>query len=113
MYRLMFHVLAHTYYAHFKEVWLVGLHAHLNLAFSHFTAFHRRYNLIEPKETEVLRDLEIALHLCDDFNHQPELAATLANISDLLESDSKDAGAKSHCSDDTSGELRLPFIDKI
>lgn len=29
-------------------------------------AFNRRFNLIDPKETEVLRDLEIALHLTDD-----------------------------------------------
>uniref|UniRef100_A0A2M4A736 Putative mob1/phocein family n=1 Tax=Anopheles triannulatus TaxID=58253 RepID=A0A2M4A736_9DIPT len=64
--RLLFHVIAHLYAAHFREVALLGLHAHLNLTFAHLTAFHRRYNLIESKETEVLRDLEIALRLTDD-----------------------------------------------
>uniref|UniRef100_A0A182N2L0 Uncharacterized protein n=1 Tax=Anopheles dirus TaxID=7168 RepID=A0A182N2L0_9DIPT len=64
--RLLFHVIAHLYAAHFREVALLGLHAHLNLTFAHLTAFHRRFNLIEPKETEVLRDLEVALRLTDD-----------------------------------------------
>uniref|UniRef100_A0A182P1S6 MOB kinase activator-like 2 n=1 Tax=Anopheles epiroticus TaxID=199890 RepID=A0A182P1S6_9DIPT len=64
--RLLFHVIAHLYAAHFREVALLGLHAHLNLTFAHLTAFHRRFNLIEAKETEVLRDLEIALRLTDD-----------------------------------------------
>uniref|UniRef100_A0A8W7P8Z6 MOB kinase activator-like 2 n=1 Tax=Anopheles coluzzii TaxID=1518534 RepID=A0A8W7P8Z6_ANOCL len=64
--RLLFHVIAHLYAAHFREVTMLGLHAHLNLTFAHLTAFHRRFNLIEPKETEVLRDLEIALRLTDD-----------------------------------------------
>ncbi|XP_065084722.1 MOB kinase activator-like 2 isoform X3 [Ochlerotatus camptorhynchus] len=64
--RLLFHVIAHLYAAHFREVALLGLHAHLNLTFAHLTALHRRFNLIEPKETEVLRDLEIALRLTDD-----------------------------------------------
>uniref|UniRef100_A0A182QET9 Uncharacterized protein n=1 Tax=Anopheles farauti TaxID=69004 RepID=A0A182QET9_9DIPT len=64
--RLLFHVIAHLYAAHFREVTLLGLHAHLNLTFAHLTTFHRRFNLIEPKETEVLRDLEVALRLTDD-----------------------------------------------
>uniref|UniRef100_A0A182W9E1 MOB kinase activator-like 2 n=1 Tax=Anopheles minimus TaxID=112268 RepID=A0A182W9E1_9DIPT len=64
--RLLFHVIAHLYAAHFREVTLLGLHAHLNLTFEHLTVFHRRFNLIESKETEVLRDLEIALRLTDD-----------------------------------------------
>lgn len=64
--RLLFHVIAHLYAAHFREVALLGLHAHLNLTFAHLTALHRRFNLIEPKETEVLRDLEVALRLTDD-----------------------------------------------
>ncbi|XP_055621199.1 MOB kinase activator-like 2 isoform X3 [Toxorhynchites rutilus septentrionalis] len=64
--RLLFHVIAHLYAAHFREVALLGLHAHLNLTFAHLTALHRRFNLIEPKETEVLRDLEIALRLTED-----------------------------------------------
>ncbi|KAF5289115.1 hypothetical protein FQA39_LY15217 [Lamprigera yunnana] len=70
--RLLFHVIAHLYAAHFKEVWLLGLHAHLNLTFTHLTALHNRFTLIETKETEVLRDLEIALHLCEDINHEIE-----------------------------------------
>lgn len=64
--RLLFHVVAHLYAAHFREVVLLGLHAHLNLTFAHLTALQHRFSLIEPKETEVLRDLELALRLSED-----------------------------------------------
>uniref|UniRef100_A0A1Q3G266 Putative mob1/phocein family n=1 Tax=Culex tarsalis TaxID=7177 RepID=A0A1Q3G266_CULTA len=77
--RLLFHVIAHLYAAHFREVALLGLHAHLNLTFAHLTALHRRFNLIEPKETEVLRDLEIALRLTDDA--VPSTGATSSSSS--------------------------------
>lgn len=64
--RLLFHVMAHLYAAHFKEVVMLGLHAHLNLTFAHLTALHYRFSLIELKETEILRDLEVALKLTED-----------------------------------------------
>lgn len=64
--RLLFHVVAHLYAAHFKEVVMLGLHSHLNLTFAHLTALHHRFALIEPKETEILRDLEVALRLTED-----------------------------------------------
>lgn len=67
--RLQFHVIAHLYAAHFREIALLGLHTHLNLTFAHLTALHRRFNLIDEKETDVLRDLEVALRLTDDSNH--------------------------------------------
>ncbi|XP_044734861.1 MOB kinase activator-like 2 isoform X2 [Chrysoperla carnea] len=67
--RLLFHVVAHLYAAHFREVVLLGLHAHLNLTFAHLTALQHRFSLIEPKETEVLRDLELALRLSEDSNN--------------------------------------------
>lgn len=39
--RQLFHVVAHLYAAHFREVALLGLHAHLNLTFAHLTALQR------------------------------------------------------------------------
>ncbi|SPP77080.1 MOB kinase activator-like 2 isoform X1 [Drosophila guanche] len=68
--RLQFHVIAHLYAAHFREIALLGLHTHLNLTFAHLTALHRRFNLIDEKETDVLRDLEVALRLTDDSGGQ-------------------------------------------
>jgi Mob1/phocein family len=90
MLRLLFHVIAHMYAAHFREIALLGLHPHLNSTFALLVALQRsvnrrvlspwcrllitsaslptrrRFNLIEPKEMEVLSDLEAALHLTDD-----------------------------------------------
>lgn len=39
----------------------MGLHAHLNCVFAHLTLLNQRFNLIDPKETEILGDLEAAL----------------------------------------------------
>nr|XP_034825640.1 MOB kinase activator-like 2 [Maniola hyperantus] len=63
--RLLFHVVAHLYAAHFRELALLRLHAHLHLTFAHLTALDRRFALLDAKETDVLRDLEAALRLGD------------------------------------------------
>ncbi|KAI5632950.1 mob1/phocein family domain-containing protein [Phthorimaea operculella] len=63
--RLLFHVVAHLYAAHFRSLALLRLHAHLHLTFAHLSALDQRYALIDHKETEVLRDLEVALRLSE------------------------------------------------
>ncbi|XP_035431452.2 MOB kinase activator-like 2 isoform X3 [Spodoptera frugiperda] len=63
--RLLFHVVAHMYAAHFRQLALLRLHAHLHLTFAHLTALDRRFALLDHKETEVLRDLEVALRLSE------------------------------------------------
>ncbi|KAJ4450463.1 MOB kinase activator-like 2 isoform X3 [Periplaneta americana] len=64
--RLLFHVLAHLYHCHFREVVLLNLHAHLNCVFAHLTLFNHRFQLIELKETEILQDLVLALKVHSD-----------------------------------------------
>ncbi|KAJ8725316.1 hypothetical protein PYW07_016274 [Mythimna separata] len=64
--RLLFHVVAHMYAAHFRQLALLRLHAHLHLTFAHLTALDRRFALLDHKETEVLRDLEVALRLTEE-----------------------------------------------
>ncbi|XP_065159536.1 MOB kinase activator-like 2 isoform X2 [Atheta coriaria] len=109
--RLLFHVVAHLYAAHFKEVVLLGLHAHLNLTFVHLTALHNRFALIETKETEVLRDLEIALRLTEDsssaaqvVNAQEGTAATASGGG--IDGESIEAGVEAfaHTGDNTTGK---------
>jgi len=78
MLRLLFHVIAHMYAAHFREIALLGLHPHLNSTFALLVALQRRFNLIEPKEMEVLSDLEAALHLTDDGAATPSATTTTA-----------------------------------
>ncbi|XP_037968129.2 MOB kinase activator-like 2 isoform X3 [Plutella xylostella] len=63
--RLLFHVVAHLYAAHFRQLALLRLHAHLHLTFAHLTALDRRFQLLDAKETDVLRDLEVALRLTE------------------------------------------------
>ncbi|XP_078286714.1 MOB kinase activator 2-like isoform X1 [Rhinoraja longicauda] len=55
--RYLFHVVAHIYCAHFKEVVALELHPHLNTLYTHFLIFVREFNLVDPKETAVMRDL--------------------------------------------------------
>lgn len=61
--RLLFHVLAHIYHNHFKEIVLLNLHSHLNCIFAHLVLFNDRFKLVEEKEVEVLEDLAVALKL--------------------------------------------------
>lgn len=62
--RLLYHVIAHIYHSHFKEIVLLNLHPHLNCIFAHLVLFNERFNkLIDEKELEVLHDLAIALKL--------------------------------------------------
>ncbi|KAK9508425.1 hypothetical protein O3M35_005987 [Rhynocoris fuscipes] len=64
--RLLFHVMAHVYHCHFREVVLLNLHAHLNCLFAHLVLFDARFHLIDTHETEILNDLVVALKLLDN-----------------------------------------------
>ncbi|CAH2326327.1 MOB kinase activator 2 isoform X1 [Pelobates cultripes] len=55
--RYLFHVLAHIYSAHFKEIAALELHGHLNTLLIHFLLFVREFSLLDPKETAILDDL--------------------------------------------------------
>uniref|UniRef100_A0A8C1A9V9 MOB kinase activator 2a n=2 Tax=Cyprinus carpio TaxID=7962 RepID=A0A8C1A9V9_CYPCA len=59
--RYLFHVLAHIYWAHFKETVALELQGHLNTLFAHFIVFVREFNLVEPKETCIMDDLSEVL----------------------------------------------------
>lgn len=96
--RLLFHVVAHLYAAHFKEVVMLGLHAHLNLTFAHLTALHHRFSLIEPKETEILMDLEVALRLREETTNQEGANANNNDHSDTSDTlDSKSNLTEGSC----------------
>jgi hypothetical protein len=73
--KLLYHVLAHIYHSHFKEIVLLNLHSHLNCIFAHLVLFNDKFKLIEEKEVEVLHDLAIALKLF------PPLASQTSNDS--------------------------------
>ncbi|VEN63366.1 unnamed protein product [Callosobruchus maculatus] len=95
--RLLFHVIAHLYAAHFKEVMMLGLHAHLNLTFAHLTALQHRFSLIETKETEILRDLEVALHLTED-SQEP------ANNNEKMDEAASDTHSKTQVTETSCGD---------
>ena len=61
IHRHLFHVLAHIYHAHFREIALLKLHPHLNTLFQHFITFNRKFCMVDEKETEVLEDLFVKL----------------------------------------------------
>ncbi|CAL8079278.1 unnamed protein product [Orchesella dallaii] len=81
--RLMFHVIAHVYHSHFREVVLLSLHAHLNCVFAHFTIFNETFQLVEDKETEILQDLSLAMKLTtnsDPMDDDPMSDSNKENI---------------------------------
>merc|ERR1712071_305799 len=63
IHRLLFHVVAHLYHQHFRELLLLGLHGHLHGLFAHLILFNSLFRLIEDKEAEILHDLVIAFRL--------------------------------------------------
>lgn len=74
--RLLFHVVAHLYHRHFRELLLLGLHGHLHGLFAHLILFNSRFRLIDDKETEILHDLVIALRLQTTGNQDDKCAVT-------------------------------------
>jgi len=83
--KLLFHVVAHIYHSHFREIVLLGLHAHLNSIFAHMIEFNLCHQLIEERETEVLQDLIHALKLAPDKvnSDQESITSSLADGVDL------------------------------
>ncbi|XP_076368608.1 MOB kinase activator 2-like isoform X2 [Tachypleus tridentatus] len=86
IHRLLFHIIAHIYHAHFKEIVLLNFHAHLNSLFSHFILFNQQFSLVEEKETEVLNDLAAAMKL-DSSGEQETLLTSKHNESDSFDCD--------------------------
>ncbi|XP_033909869.1 MOB kinase activator 2-like isoform X4 [Acipenser ruthenus] len=72
--RYLFHVLAHIYWAHFKETVALDLQGHLNTLYAHFIVFIREFNLVDPKETSIMDDLSEVLcsSSADAQNHVKE-----------------------------------------
>lgn len=77
--RLLFHVLAHIYQAHFREIVLLNLHTHLNSIFCHFWLFNDHFKMVEEKETEILQDLAVVLKLLNNQNEDEKLSNTEDN----------------------------------
>ena len=63
IFKLLFHVLAHMYYAHFNDLLNHGLHSHLNTVFMNFILLDQEHNLLDQKETVPLEDLIQAMGL--------------------------------------------------
>jgi hypothetical protein len=57
IYRLLFHVLAHMYHAHYDTLLQLGLVPHLNSLFAHFTAFCKAHALLDAKDAQCMADL--------------------------------------------------------
>ncbi|KAL0968352.1 hypothetical protein UPYG_G00265750 [Umbra pygmaea] len=54
---LLFQVLAHIYWSHYRETLCLGLHPHLNTLFAHLVHFSLQHHLLEPEHTQPLQDL--------------------------------------------------------
>jgi MOB kinase activator 1 len=50
VYRLLLHVFAHIYHAHFQVVLHLKSEGHLNSLFAHFLAFGREFGLLDTKD---------------------------------------------------------------
>lgn len=46
----MFWVYAHIYHAHFSDIKMMEMEAHVNTSFKHFMYFVEEFNLVDEKE---------------------------------------------------------------
>ncbi|KAI9173150.1 Maintenance of ploidy protein mob2 [Blastocladiella emersonii ATCC 22665] len=53
----MFRILAHIYHAHYDKILHLHAEAHLNTLFAHFVCFAKEFDLLDKKDTDVLKDL--------------------------------------------------------
>ncbi|OQV18111.1 putative MOB kinase activator-like 2 [Hypsibius exemplaris] len=81
--RLLFHVLAHIYHAHFDAHVHLGTHVYLNGLFAHFVLFSQHFNLIESREFDVLRDLIDKLLADNDVIRESETATAATTLRPL------------------------------
>ncbi|XP_074661044.1 MOB kinase activator 2-like isoform X2 [Tubulanus polymorphus] len=60
IHKYLFQVIAHIYYAHFKEIVILSLNGHLNILMKHFMLFNRIFNILD-KDCDIMDDLVVAL----------------------------------------------------
>lgn len=63
IFKLLFHVQAHMYYAHFSDFVNHELYSYLNTVLMNFILFQQEFHLLDPKETAPLDDLLLAMGL--------------------------------------------------
>jgi len=105
--KLLFHVVAHIYHSHFREIVLLGLHAHLNSIFAHIIEFNLCHQVLEEKETEVLQDLIHALKLHPDMNN-PGTTGSQGDSKESLDDQSHDHSSLSVSPPSSVSLHRLP-----
>jgi hypothetical protein len=53
----LFHILAHMYHSHYKELLLLKLNTYVNSIYLHFYSFNKSFNLLDEKEIEIMEAL--------------------------------------------------------
>ncbi|GAU98345.1 hypothetical protein RvY_09503 [Ramazzottius varieornatus] len=96
--RQLFFILAHLYHAHFDLYVQLGIFHHLNGLFAHFVLFSQHFNLIEPREMDVLRDLIDKLLADNDVIKEGEVQKSSGAVA------VREEGTESPSMDKTVGE---------
>ena len=96
--RQLFCILGHLYHAHFDFYVQLGVYPHLNGLFAHFVLFSQHFNLIEPREMDVLRDLIEKLLADNDVIREGEVQKS-SGADVVREEGSKSPPADKVCDD--------------
>lgn len=68
VYKRLFRLYAHIYYAHFTKMKGIGANAHLNTCFKHFTYFALEFNLIGKADIQPLESFIIKMRTKDGLS---------------------------------------------
>ncbi|KAJ3384325.1 Maintenance of ploidy protein mob2 [Lobulomyces angularis] len=61
IYKQLFRVFAHIYYAHYEKILNLSAEGHLNTLFAHFVCFAKEFDLLDRKEMAPMNDFIVEL----------------------------------------------------
>lgn len=73
----LFHILAHMYHSHYRELLELKLHTYVNSIYLHFYSFNKTFSILDEKEIEVMDALNKSFLAKYSTTSTQQLAASL------------------------------------
>ena len=61
IHKQLFHIMAHMYHSHYKELLHLKLNSYVNSIYLHFYLFNRNFNILDEKDIEIMDALNKSL----------------------------------------------------
>lgn len=98
-----FHILAHMYHCHYKELLQLKLNAYLNSIYFHFYLFNKSFNLLDDKDLEIMEPLN--KNLLGKYLDNSNLASLMQHHLPHIHSPASSSSSSASASTSGSGSL--------